>query len=73
MVCPRYAAIATAAVHDGTAFKTWRCVLCAFVYDEVRGLPEEGIASGTRWKYVPEGWYFPDCAASKGDFEMVEV
>jgi rubredoxin len=53
-------------------FKVWHCVLCAFVYDEAAGLPEEGIAPGTRWQDVPESWGCPDCSAKKADFEMVE-
>jgi rubredoxin len=54
-------------------FRKWQCVLCAFYYDEALGLPDEGIAPGTRWADVPETWTCPDCAASKSDFQMVEV
>ena len=53
-------------------FKTWQCVLCAFVYDEAAGMPEEGIAPGTRWEDVPESFGCPDCSAKKADFEMIE-
>jgi len=53
-------------------FKTWQCILCAFVYDEAAGLPEEGIAPGTRWADVPESFGCPDCSARKADFEMIE-
>jgi rubredoxin len=63
----------TAAPAAEAAFKTWQCVLCAFVYDEAAGLPEEGIAPGTRWADVPETFGCPDCSASKSDFEMIEV
>lgn len=56
-----------------TRFKKWQCLLCSFAYDEALGLPEEGIAAGTRWADVPETWACPDCSASKGDFEMVEA
>jgi rubredoxin len=55
------------------ALKTWRCALCAFVYDEAKGMPEEGVPPGPRWEDVPETWSCPDCAASKSDFEMVEI
>ena len=55
------------------AYKTLQCVLCAFVYDEEAGLPEEGIAPGTRWEDVPESWSCPDCSATKRDFVMVEI
>ncbi len=53
--------------------KKWQCVLCAFCYDEQQGLPEDGIPAGTRWADVPDTWSCPDCAASKADFEMVEI
>jgi len=71
---PRHdAPIAAEAVRTDQGYKTWRCVLCAFVYDEAKGMPEEGIAPGTRWADVPESWSCPDCAASKADFDMVEI
>jgi rubredoxin len=54
-------------------YKVWQCVLCAFVYDEAAGLPEDGIPPGTRWADVPENWGCPDCSAKKSDFEMVEI
>jgi rubredoxin len=56
-----------------TGFKKWQCVLCAFSYDEERGMPEEGIPAGTRWADVPESWSCPDCGAHKADFEMAEI
>lgn len=55
------------------AYKTWQCVLCAFVYDEAAGYPEEGIAPGTRWADVPDSFGCPDCSAQKSDFEMIEL
>lgn len=63
----------SADAEDEGEFKVWHCVLCAFVYDEAAGLPEEGIAAGTRWKDVPESWGCPDCSAKKADFEMIEL
>ncbi len=60
------------AANDDVEFKTWQCILCAFVYDEAAGLPEDGIAPGTRWADVPENWGCPDCSAKKADFEMIE-
>jgi rubredoxin len=54
-------------------FKKWQCLLCAFYYDEEKGIPEDGIAPGTRWADVPESWTCPDCAARKSDFQMCEV
>jgi rubredoxin len=53
--------------------KRYMCVVCGFIYDEARGLPEEGIPPGTRWEDIPENWTCPDCGAVKSDFEMIEV
>jgi rubredoxin len=54
-------------------FNVWQCILCGFIYDESAGLPEEGIAPGTRWADVPDDWICPDCSATKADFEMIEI
>ena len=54
-------------------FRTWMCLICGWVYDEAAGLPEEGIAPGTRWEDVPMNWTCPECGARKDDFEMVEI
>jgi len=53
--------------------KAWQCIVCGYMYDEAKGDPEHGIAPGTRWEDVPEGWECPDCGVSKMDFEMVEA
>jgi rubredoxin len=49
--------------------KKYQCTLCSFSYDEAQGLPQEGIAPGTRWTDLPHDWTCPDCAAGKIDFE----
>jgi rubredoxin len=53
--------------------RTWMCLICGWIYDEGAGLPDEGIAPGTRWEDVPPNWTCPECGARKEDFEMVEV
>lgn len=55
------------------ANRTFMCIICGFVYDEAEGLPEEGIAPGTRWEDIPDDWQCPDCDATKVDFEMIEI
>jgi rubredoxin len=47
------------------------CLICGWIYDEAAGLPDEGIAPGTRWADVPMNWCCPECGARKDDFEMV--
>jgi rubredoxin len=53
--------------------KAYMCVICGYVYDETKGVPDQGIAPGTKWDDVPENWTCPDCGASKADFEMVQI
>lgn len=53
--------------------KTWQCVVCGFIYDEAKGMPEDGIAPGTRWEDIPADWSCPDCGVAKADFEMAEA
>jgi len=43
------------------------------VYDEAEGLPDEGIAPGTRWEDIPDDWECPDCSTGKSEFAMVEL
>ncbi|MBS0457970.1 MAG: rubredoxin [Proteobacteria bacterium] len=54
-------------------YRTWMCVVCGFIYDEAQGLPDEGIAPGTRWEDVPDTWCCPDCGVTKDDFEMMPL
>ncbi len=56
-------------------YKGYMCLVCGYKYSEKDGDPEHGIAPGTRWEDVPEGWTCPECGESKAAFEedMVEV
>jgi rubredoxin len=54
-----------------TASRDWLCVPCGFVYNEAAGLPEEGIAPGTRWQDIPADWTCPDCGLTKEYFEVI--
>ena len=54
-------------------FRSWRCILCGWIYEEALGVPEDGIPPGTRWQDVPENWVCPDCGAMKIDFEVMEI
>jgi len=53
--------------------RKWECQVCGFIYDEAKGLPEEGIEPGTCWEDIPDDWTCPDCGTSKEDFDMVPV
>ncbi|MFP6561428.1 rubredoxin [Paraburkholderia sp. B3] len=65
------ASAATAAASDN-GFKQWVCVICGWVYDEAAGAPDDGLAPGTRWADVPDGWRCPLCDVGKEDFALVE-
>lgn len=53
--------------------KDWICVVCGFIYSETDGIPDEGIAPGTRWEDIPNSWICPDCGVGKEDLEMTEL
>ena len=56
-----------------SGFKSFQCSSCGFIYNEADGLPDEGIAPGTRWADIPDDWRCPQCGTEKTDFEMVEL
>jgi rubredoxin len=57
----------------GAVMKTWMCLICGWIYDEAAGVPDAGVAAGTRWEDIPPNWTCPECGARKEDFEMVEI
>lgn len=52
--------------------RVYLCMVCGFEYSEADGLPDKGIAPGTKWENVPEEWRCPDCGSDKDSFSMVE-
>jgi len=70
---PGHSTVSLPMTENQVQFKTWMCLICGFVYDEAAGIPDEGIAPGTRWEDVPMNWTCPECGARKDDFEMVEI
>ena len=46
------------------------CTICGYVYDEAKGIPDDGIAPGTAWADLPEDWLCPLCGATKPAFEL---
>ncbi len=54
-------------------YSKWICLTCGFIYDEARGIPEEGLPAGTRWDEVPPNWTCQECGARKEDFEMFKI
>ncbi|MGI6167810.1 MAG: rubredoxin [Eubacteriales bacterium] len=48
------------------------CSLCGWEYDEEVGLPEQGVAPGTKFEDLPEDFVCPICGAEKDAFEKAE-
>lgn len=46
------------------------CTVCGYIYDEAVGIPERGIALGTKWADLPEDWGCPLCKAPKSAFKQ---
>jgi rubredoxin len=49
----------------------WICVTCGFIYDEAKGLPDFGIAPGTRFVDLPDDWICPECGSTKDCFDLM--
>lgn len=54
-------------------YALYMCTVCGWIYDERQGLPEAGIAPGTRWEDVPETFLCLECGESKDAFEKIEA
>jgi len=48
--------------------KKYVCEVCGWVYDEELGLPEKGIAPGTKFEDLPEDFECVLCGVGKGSF-----
>jgi flavin reductase (DIM6/NTAB) family NADH-FMN oxidoreductase RutF/rubredoxin len=49
----------------------YKCSVCGWVYDPVIGDADGGIAPGTPFEKLPDGWKCPVCGAGKADFVKV--
>ena len=48
--------------------KKYVCDVCGWVYDEALGVPELGIAPGTKFKDLPEDFECQLCGVGKDNF-----
>ncbi|MEG2931032.1 MAG: rubredoxin [Ruthenibacterium sp.] len=53
--------------------KKYVCTICGYLYDEAAGIPASGIAPGTAWEQLPEGWVCPLCGAAKSEFKCKDA
>ncbi len=47
------------------------CTVCGYIYDEAVGMPDDGIAPGTKFEDIPDDFVCPVCGVSKDLFELV--
>lgn len=52
-------------------YRQWQCITCGEIYDEALGLPESGIAAGTRFEDIPATWICPNCGSGKADYTVI--
>ena len=50
--------------------KKYVCTVCGYVYDPEVGDPDSGIAPGTAFEDIPDGWVCPVCGVGKDMFEQ---
>lgn len=50
----------------------YECTVCGYIYDPETGDPDGGVAAGTPFENLPDGWVCPVCGAAKSDFRKIE-
>ena len=51
--------------------ESYKCKVCGYVYDPVKGDAVAGVDPNTPWAKVPEGYVCPLCGVGKDQFEAV--
>jgi len=49
----------------------WQCTVCNYIYDPALGDPNSGVAPGTAFDDLPDGWTCPECGAAKSEFVKI--
>ena len=49
----------------------WKCQICGYIYDPIKGDPDSGITPGTPFREIPENWHCPICGALKSQFTKI--
>lgn len=58
---------------SNTTYRQWQCTVCGEIYDEALGLPECGIAPGTRFEDVSDEWLCVACGSPKSDYVIIDA
>jgi len=51
--------------------QSYKCTVCGYVYEESEGDASQGIAPGTSFSQLPDGWLCPLCKTGKEDFRKL--
>ncbi len=46
------------------------CDVCSYEYDEEAGIPDDGLAPGTKFADLPDDWVCPLCGVGKDEFSL---
>ena len=57
---------------QGVDLAKWKCTVCDYVYDPLKGDPDQGIKPGTAFEELPENWTCPVCFAPKSAFKQID-
>lgn len=52
--------------------KKYKCTVCGYIYDPMKGDPTQGIYPGTPFEDLPSNWKCPRCKVGKDKFVPVE-
>ncbi len=58
---------------DVSAYLSYICEACGYIYNEADGDPDGGLAPGTRYADIPDDWACPLCGVTKADFTPYTV
>ena len=53
---------------EGNGMSKYVCNVCGWVYDEEVGLPQQGIAAGTKFEDLPDDFACELCGVGKENF-----
>ena len=49
----------------------WKCLVCEYIYEQEKGDPDNGVATGTKFEDIPDDWVCPLCGVGKDQFEKI--
>jgi len=51
--------------------KKYICDVCGYIYDPMKGDPENGVPPGTAFEKLPDDWVCPECGVKTTEFSPV--